>query len=358
MKILFLITFIFFNILKAQTFTDEIITKKGDKHKVSILKIKGKMIEFEILNSKGKSFIVETLFDSLEEVNSYKNGLKISIWKYKAPKIVAKLKIEKKESEAEISKIDSLLIMQLENDSINVGNLRTPPILLERFYRIDNKPVILREFEPIYPLTAYDKNYADTVKIKIWINRFGEREIIEVEKFTNDEMIQPIVDAVQKWNFTSAVVENQIIGVWAELYFILQSSKPISDFEIKIDSSKLIVEDLNVDQFESDSINVGDLSRPISDVNLQIEKKPIVLKSVSPKYPKSMYDRRISALTKLKVWISRDGIAEKIEIIETDNPLMLNSVQNAIFNWRFSPAQSKGKSVGVWAEVYFELRFE
>ena len=354
---LFLSLFILFGIASSQ-YNDEVVSKDGEVYKVKIVKIKGNYIEFEVKNSKGKPFIVQTYFDSLKSISSFRNGLKINIWEYKKPpKVFVEKKIETKIEEP-IEIIDTTLIVQLEADSINVGDLKTPTEVLDRFHRIDHKPLILKELDIFYPMSVFDKNYRDSLQVKVWISGKGELQIIEVAKFTNDEMIQPVMESVKNWYFSPAVVEGVEVGVWGELNFILQSSKPLSFYEMKIIEEAKPAEDNKINEIENDSINIGDLSKPLDLQNSVIDKKPTTLKQLSPKYPQLFYDRKINSNAKIKVWISKEGIAEKIEVLESSHPLMNNAVRNAVLNWKFNPAQFKKKSVGVWAEIFFELRFE
>ena len=111
---------------------------------------------------------------------------------------------------------------------------------------------------------------------------------------------------------------------------------------------------------ERDSIFVGAVDRKDTSTSqsTRLDQRPVPLKRYDTEYPSEGVSRRMEGIVKLRLWIDKEGIPKKYEILDcTDSLFVQNSVTSAM-KWEFSPAIAGGTPVGVWASVTFEYRFQ
>ena len=111
---------------------------------------------------------------------------------------------------------------------------------------------------------------------------------------------------------------------------------------------------------ERDSIYIGAIDRKdtATSQSSRLDQRPVPLKRYDTEYPSEGVSRRVEGLVKLRLWIDKEGLPKKCEVIEcTDSLFVANSVNSAM-KWEFSPAIAGGTPVGVWASITFEYRFQ
>jgi len=107
---------------------------------------------------------------------------------------------------------------------------------------------------------------------------------------------------------------------------------------------------------ERDSVYVGSVDRLDTTANQRalVDKMPVPLTRQSADYPSRAFSQHIQGSVKLKLWIDRDGIPQKWEVVECTDPVFIENSAASAMKWEFSPAIVKGTPVGVWAEITFE----
>ena len=111
---------------------------------------------------------------------------------------------------------------------------------------------------------------------------------------------------------------------------------------------------------ERDSIYVGAVDRKdtATSQSSRLDQRPVPLKRYDTEYPSEGVSRRMEGVVRLRLWIDREGVPKKCEILDcTDSLFVPNSIASAM-KWEFSPAIAGGTPVGVWASVTFEYRFQ
>lgn len=78
-------------------------------------------------------------------------------------------------------------------------------------------------------------------------------------------------------------------------------------------------------------------------------EKPVVIKRVLPKYPKTRAD--ISGLAIVEVWVRADGSVAHTKAIKTLPLGMSEAAAEAVRNWRFTPGKVNGTPVPVFLTV-------
>jgi TonB family protein len=111
---------------------------------------------------------------------------------------------------------------------------------------------------------------------------------------------------------------------------------------------------------ERDSIYVGAVDRKDTSAvqSVFVDQKPVPLVRANTEYPPGAASRRLQGTVILKLWIDKDGLPKKHEVVVSSDPIFVESSVASAMNWEFSPAIVKGTPVGVWASVTFEYKFQ
>ncbi len=124
--------------------------------------------------------------------------------------------------------------------------------------------------------------------------------------------------------------------------------------EARVETSELAVD---LDQLEetakkiiqpedaSDRIKTGDLV-PIESVDIL----PVAVKKINPKYPLSAFQRGIEATVEFRALISEFGNVLDIAFVDPGRSMSVfhKACDEAVRQWKFSPAKKDGVSVKVW----------
>lgn len=65
-----------------------------------------------------------------------------------------------------------------------------------------------------------------------------------------------------------------------------------------------------------------------------------ILKKVTPQYPSILKTKGIGGVVRLKVFIKPDGSVKDTELLG-GNPILAESAQKAVSQWKFTPASSE-----------------
>lgn len=111
---------------------------------------------------------------------------------------------------------------------------------------------------------------------------------------------------------------------------------------------------------ERDSIYVGAVDRMDTTAvqSVLVDQKPVPLFRANTEYPPGAASRRLEGAVILRLWIDKDGIPRRHQVIQSSDPIFVESSVASLMKWEFSPAIVKGTPVGVWASVTFEYKFQ
>ena len=90
--------------------------------------------------------------------------------------------------------------------------------------------------------------------------------------------------------------------------------------------------------------------------SVQPEVQPVVIKNVSPEYPEEMRKQRIDGEVWLSVLITKDGKVRQARVFKSSNEQFNQPSIDAVMQWQFKPALSKGKPVDAWVPIPFRFR--
>ncbi|HTO94917.1 MAG TPA: energy transducer TonB [Bacteroidota bacterium] len=99
----------------------------------------------------------------------------------------------------------------------------------------------------------------------------------------------------------------------------------------------------------------GDTTRPPAEF-VDVDKEPAVVKKVEPVYPASALKAGMEGKVWVKIWVDSQGNARKVLILRSDAEIFNSSAIAAARQFKFTPAEIKGKPVDVWVSVPFKYR--
>ncbi|HEX6851652.1 MAG TPA: energy transducer TonB [Candidatus Polarisedimenticolaceae bacterium] len=85
---------------------------------------------------------------------------------------------------------------------------------------------------------------------------------------------------------------------------------------------------------------------------------PVLLTSVSPRYPEPLRQRRLRARVVVRATVERDGSVGAVEVVESDRPGfgLEARVIAAVRQWRYKPATQLGTPVASEIQIPFEFQ--
>ena len=113
------------------------------------------------------------------------------------------------------------------------------------------------------------------------------------------------------------------------------------------------------DTLKTDTIQQS--NKPATSGSEQIfdaDELPVPIKKVSPSYPISAKVQNITGKVVVKVLIGTDGIPKDAQILRSDSKILNDAAIEAVMQWRFKPATSKGKPIVYWAVIPFQFSLQ
>jgi len=83
----------------------------------------------------------------------------------------------------------------------------------------------------------------------------------------------------------------------------------------------------------------------------QAEKPPVDMKAVDVE-PKPGQEGTVW----VKVWVTAKGEPKDVEVLKSENPVFNQAALDAAKEYRFTPAEIKGKPVAVWVTIPFKFK--
>ncbi|HTX20086.1 MAG TPA: energy transducer TonB [Bacteroidota bacterium] len=111
---------------------------------------------------------------------------------------------------------------------------------------------------------------------------------------------------------------------------------------------------------ERDSVFVGSIDRLDTSASQKklVDQMPVPLKRQATEYPPIAFGRHLQGHAKLRIWIDKEGLPQKWEVVECTDSIFVPSSVESVMKWEFAPAVVKGTPVGVWAAVSFEYEIQ
>jgi protein TonB len=101
-------------------------------------------------------------------------------------------------------------------------------------------------------------------------------------------------------------------------------------------------------------INIQDDGPPPDFV--PVEKEPVVVKKVEPKYPELAMRAGLEGKVWVKIWVDKEGKAKQVVVIKSDAEIFNEPAIEAAKQFVFTPAYMNNGPVAVWVSVPFKFK--
>ncbi|HOV98423.1 MAG TPA: energy transducer TonB [Bacteroidota bacterium] len=139
------------------------------------------------------------------------------------------------------------------------------------------------------------------------------------------------------------VSPEQTIATQAELS---QQVGPIADINEIGSGNVQIQQDIVIDENE-----------PPADF-VPVEKEPVIVKEVKPKYPEIALRAGLEGNVYVKVWVDKEGKVKKVVVLKSDAEIFNEAAIEAAQQFVFTPAIMQNKPVPVWVSIPFRFRLK
>jgi len=109
--------------------------------------------------------------------------------------------------------------VQIEQD-LNIEDQAPPD-----FVPFQKGPQIVKRVDPLYPEIARKAEIEGKVWAKVWIDKEGKIRQVVIIKSDSEIFNQAVIDAVNKWVFTPALMSTGPVAVWLSLPFVFKLNK-------------------------------------------------------------------------------------------------------------------------------------
>jgi protein TonB len=87
-----------------------------------------------------------------------------------------------------------------------------------------------------------------------------------------------------------------------------------------------------------------------------VEKEPVVVKKVEPKYPDLAMRAGLEGKVWVKIWVDKEGKAKQVVILKSDAEIFNEPAMEAAKQFVFTPAYMNNGPVSVWVSVPFKFK--
>lgn len=86
-----------------------------------------------------------------------------------------------------------------------------------------------------------------------------------------------------------------------------------------------------------------------------VEKEPVVVKKVEPKYPELAMRAGLEGKVWVKIWVDKEGRAKQVVVLKSDAEIFNEPAVEAAKQFVFTPAYMNNGPVSVWVSVPFKF---
>jgi protein TonB len=109
--------------------------------------------------------------------------------------------------------------------------------------------------------------------------------------------------------------------------------------------------DVSIEQ----DILISDEDAPPADF-VPVEKEPVVVKKVEPKYPELAMRAGLEGKVWVKIWVDKEGRAKQVVVLKSDAEIFNEPAIAAAKQFVFTPAYMNNGPVAVWVSIPFRFR--
>jgi periplasmic protein TonB len=123
-----------------------------------------------------------------------------------------------------------------------------------------------------------------------------------------------------------------------------QTASPISEGAAGAGGDLTVQQDIKIDD-----------DAPPADF-VAVEKEPVVVKKVEPKYPELAMRAGLEGKVWVKIWVDKEGKAKQVVVLKSDAEIFNEPAVEAAKQFVFTPAYMNNGPVAVWVSVPFKFR--
>ena len=87
-----------------------------------------------------------------------------------------------------------------------------------------------------------------------------------------------------------------------------------------------------------------------------VEKEPVVVKKVQPKYPELAMRAGLEGVVWVKIWVDKEGKPREAVVMKSDAEIFNDPAKEAAMQFVFTPAYMNNGPVAVWVSIPFRFR--
>jgi protein TonB len=87
-----------------------------------------------------------------------------------------------------------------------------------------------------------------------------------------------------------------------------------------------------------------------------VEKEPVVVKKVEPKYPELAMRAGLEGKVWVKIWVDKEGKPKQVVVLKSDAEIFNEPAVEAAKQFVFTPAYMNNGPVAVWVSVPFKFK--
>jgi protein TonB len=87
-----------------------------------------------------------------------------------------------------------------------------------------------------------------------------------------------------------------------------------------------------------------------------VEKEPVVIKKVEPKYPELAMRAGLEGKVWVKIWVDKEGKPRQVVVLKSDAEIFNEPAVEAAKQFLFTPAYMNNGPVAVWVSVPFKFK--
>ena len=216
------------------------------------------------------------------------------------------------------------------------------------FFMVEVKPKVLHSVKFVHPEEAIRDSLEGKVFLKFRVNVDGSVSDVKVLK-GKEIFHKAAIDAISQYRFKPAEHNGKVVPIWMTqpITFQLLNDK----FDVKEIVDKVNVQEV-VKKTDKYVLRIGRRVDVLAYDEVEVKPHPIDI--VTPVYPEEAKKKKIEGKVTLKVVVDVDGSVSDVSVLKGPEIFRQASIDAAL-QFRFKPAEHKGKVVPVWMVMPIEF---
>lgn len=141
---------------------------------------------------------------------------------------------------------------------------------------------------------------------------------------------------------------------------------PVPDAEVSPEQTIATQQEMSTVTPISEGLGEGDGVQIEQDIKIEddgppadfvpVEKQPVVVKKVEPKYPELAMRAGLEGRVWVKIWVDKEGKPKQVVVLKSDAEIFNEPAVEAAKQFVFTPAYMNNGPVAVWVSVPFKFK--